>query len=194
MLYSFIFLRLVRTSILKMFNIEQVIDNNIFYHIDDKYEYDHASAQLIKSKEPDYYNSAYKFTIVRNPYDRLVSEYFWKKKDNDIRGVDAKNKTFSEFIKYLYDNFDDIQSRYHKEKTHFMLQSSFILEDVTVFKFENIEDCIRQIAFKFTLAVMHEKHNNTEHDCFQSYYDEKTYNMVYDMYYLDFKLFNYSKF
>lgn len=181
------------TTILRMFGYSEVPNNDMFYHMDDFFEYDHASAQLIKSREPEIYNYCYKFAIVRNPYDRLVSEYCWKKKDKDVRSVDVENMAFADFIKYLYVNFDYIQAKSQKEKSHFIPQSNFVLDDVEIFKFEEIDKLIGYLVKKYELPVPVEKYNSTQHEYFLNYYDDSLKSMVYDMYRTDFLLFGYDK-
>lgn len=181
------------TTVLRMFGYYSVPNNDMFYHIDDLFEYDHASAQLIKSRVPEKYNSFYKFTIVRNPYDRLVSEFFWKKKDHDIRTVDVKDLNFKQFVEHLYANFDKMQSQIQREKSHLLPQSSFVLDDVEVFKFENMNECLDTLSIKYNLVRLDEKFNKTDHPDYLSVYDKDTAQMVYDMYFVDFKLFGYDK-
>lgn len=181
------------TSILRMFGFDSVPNNDMFYHIDEFFEYDHASAQLIKSRVPDIYDCFYKFSIVRNPYDRLVSEYFWKKKDGDTRSIDIKNMSFEQFVVYLYNNFDKIQSNIHREKSHLIPQTLFLLDDVEIFKFEKLQELFQILQQKYSLTVPEQKYNKTDRQNFEAYYTEKLKSMVYDLYWMDFKNFAYEK-
>jgi hypothetical protein len=181
------------TTILRMFGYDSVPNNDMFYHIDEFFEYDHASALLIKSRERKIYDEFYKFTLVRNPYDRLVSEYAWKVKDNDRRSLNVEDKSFKDFVHEIYCNFDKIQSQIHKEKSHLIPQSHFVLDDVNVFKFENLEVLIEKLNLEYNLPILNVKHNQTSHKLFHEYYDQDTCEMVYDMYRSDFMLFDYDK-
>ena len=58
----------------------------------------HASIEEIKSGFPTEYEAYKKFAIVRNPYDRMVSYFFYLKKNNNyyVRGIN-----FKEWSNYL---------------------------------------------------------------------------------------------
>jgi len=181
------------TTILRMFGYDSVPNNDMFYHIDEFFEYDHASALLIKSRERKIYDEFYKFTLVRNPYDRLVSEYAWKVKDNDRRSLNVEDKSFKDFVHEIYCNFDKIQSQIHREKSHLIPQSHFVLDDVNVFKYECLHRLVKLLVKKYNLKEQSVQHNKTDHSHYSTYYDLATQEMVYDMYQTDFLLFNYDK-
>ena len=182
------------TSVLRMFGLGPEPDRfDIFYHMTEDFEYDHASARYIKSQIPDRYQNLDKFTLVRNPYDRLVSEYFWKIKDKDTRGFEVGEMSFTEFVEKLYSQYEEILCSSQRTKSHFVPQSSFVLEDVEIFKFEQIEECLDTLSKRYGLNKPTRKHNFTEHNHYETYYTEKTKNLVYDLYYVDFLTFGYSK-
>lgn len=53
--------------------------------------YNHISAKEVAKLMPDVWNSYFKFTVERNPFDKVVSYYFW-------RGGHAQYATVSDFI------------------------------------------------------------------------------------------------
>ena len=58
----------------------------------------HYTALELKKLEPHIFDIYYKFSIVRNPYDRLLSEYYW----TPIPHVGYKSgKTKAEFLNYV---------------------------------------------------------------------------------------------
>lgn len=179
------------TTVLRMFGLE-ACPKHIFFN-NDAYEYDHASACIVKAAMPYRYKQCYKFTIVRNPYDRLLSEFAWKKQDGDKRVFDVSSTVFGDFVTRLHQNFDQVLGKPHRENSHFIPQNRFVLDDVEVFNFEQINECFESLSKRFGVPVLTTKINQSRHQPYESYYDDYLKNMVYDMYYSDFKLFGYKK-
>ena len=63
---------------------------------------EHPKAQAIRDFDPEAWRSFYKFCFVRNPFDRLVSDYTWRRKLKDRQDV-----TFSDFLTMLTDPAHD---------------------------------------------------------------------------------------
>jgi chondroitin 4-sulfotransferase 11 len=183
------------TSVLRMFGLElEVKDFDIYYHQDDFFEYDHSTATFLKSRiDINIWDSCYKFALTRNPYERLVSEFFWKKKDKDTRVIDCANIEFPEFVKYLYQNFDKIMCSPHKEKSHFIRQAEFLLPEVQVFKLTDISTLFNKLEDDFKVVRPKEIVNKSEHKHYAEYYDASLKKMAYDLYYLDFELLKYNR-
>jgi hypothetical protein len=163
-----------------------------FIHPENDIEWSHATVDMIKSLVPKEYEEAYKFTIVRNPYDKILSEFFYRKKINYNRSFDGVKKTFNQFVHYLYKNFDTIMQMPHIEKSHFIEQHKFIDENVVIFKFEKFNQIINFLNNKFNFKISNEKINHTDHEHFSIYYDPDSRNKIYELYKKDFLKFNYN--
>ena len=49
----------------------------------------------------DKWNTAYKFTVVRNPWDKVVSHYEYRRKKNKTH-IASRNISFSDWVKMTY--------------------------------------------------------------------------------------------
>ena len=121
--------------------------------------------------------------VVRNPYDRLVSMFFFAKKYNlgAIYGITT-------------DGFDAFASDFQamsKDDTffHAMSQSEYIDHEspVTIVRFESLVEDMKQLGFH-NLPKM----NSTVHEGYQEYYSAKSKEIVRDMWSCDLDNFNYS--
>ena len=60
-----------------------------------KFKYpQHLPANIIKEKFPNIFDDYFKFCVVRNPYDRIVSRYYWDLHTNVI----PKDMSFTNFL------------------------------------------------------------------------------------------------
>ena len=171
-------------------------------------ELDHVSILYLKSRIPgEMFNEFFKFCFVRNPYDRIVSEYFWKIKDNDLRlGINCRNLSFRNFVLLLEKKFNNLMLLPHNEATHFIPQYMFVCNDNyellvnLVVKYEDtLEEGLKKlfdnIGISYSDNFRLPKHNSTRSNRkkYTEYYDEQTKNIIYNLYKKDFEIFNYSK-
>jgi hypothetical protein len=153
--------------------------------------------------DEDGFKDYFKFTLVRNPWDRLVSAYLFLKEG----GVTGFDKYFSK--KYLHNVFDFedfVKNHLSKNEvlsfTHFRPQTDFLLINGElaldfVGKFENIEEDFEVIKRQLNMPPYIEltKKNvtgsRTKKD-YRDYYTEEMIGIVKKVYQKDIELFDYQ--
>jgi hypothetical protein len=138
------------------------------------------------------------FTVVRNPFDRLVSEYFFVRSfeyKKDIRFVKTATG-FSDFIKWGLTLPKAL--RISIFDGHLETQTSFIYNNgvclvPNIFKFEKLEDCFLFLTNKMEYSCENASYSrNTVHDLYQTYYDDALVKIVENFYKDDLINFQYT--
>ena len=142
----------------------------------------HADIYEIKRKFKNSYNSHKKFTIIRNPYDKMVSWYFYLKRNL------GENYNIVEFNDWI---IDPLKFWHADDPVSFLKnQHEWIDDTVVVIKYENLNKEINNFFNKkIDLPVM----NKSNHKHYLKYYNKKSLNIIYNRYKEDFKKFNYKK-
>ena len=159
-------------------SIETLFGNSSFRIQPDK----HANIHEIKKKFPKVYDSYRKFTIIRNPYDKMVSWYFYLKRN---LGESYDIIDFNEWIK-------DPSKFWHADDpiSYLKPQYEWIDNTVEIIKFENIDKEIDEFfKEKIDLPIT----NKSNHKHYLKYYNQESLDTIYDKYEEDFKKFNYKK-
>ena len=136
-----------------------------------------------KTNDIEKLSSYNKFTVVRNPYDRMVSWYFYI----TLFDKDKITKTFKEWIIDPLDN--DFTPKEIDEKD-FNSQCSFVDDTTNIIKYENLNE---ELSNFFGKKIILPIKNKTNHKHYLDYYDQETLDIVYKKYKKDFKKFNYKK-
>ena len=145
------------------------------------------------------FNRYFKFTFVRNPWDRLVSSYFFLK-NGGINDADAKwaKENFADFPDFGsfvrgWVNEENILSWQHFMPQHYFVCNSDgkIMVDF-VGKMENMQKDFSYVAMKLGCKKELEKVNVGERKSYASYYNNETREIVRRVYAKDIDLFGYA--
>ena len=181
--YEFIFIHQPRTggtSIEKCF-----IDNAD--KVDVEYKHHHVWFYFENLRE--YFDDYFKFSFIRNPWDRLVSAYYYFKTDF--------NFTFEEFIEKIGNKEPLLGTITYRD---YAIKSSFdkiqIKENIVVDfigRFEKLQEdfdyVCEQIGVK-SIKLPHVK--KTEHKHYTEYYNDEMVKIVEDVYISDITRFDYK--
>ena len=142
----------------------------------------HADIYEIKRKFKNSYNNYRKFTIIRNPYDKMVSWYFYLKRN---LGEKYKVIEFNEWIK------DPLKFWHVDDPVSYLKpQPEWVDNTVEIIKFENLnEELNKFFNEKIYLPIT----NKSNHDHYLKYYNKESLNIIYNRYKKDFEKFNYKK-
>tara|TARA_B110000977_G_scaffold34394_2_gene45955 strand:+ start:1397 stop:2017 length:621 start_codon:yes stop_codon:yes gene_type:complete len=138
----------------------------------------HKTAISIK-KDLDYntFNTYIKFCVIRNPYDKIVSRYFWNK----------SNKPFNNFVKLTNVSNLNIHCINGKSVCNYFIRYEHLEEDI-------IKLCNILGIEKFDINDL-PKHKSTHRinkSHYSKFYDDETRKIVYKNHKKEFELFGYK--
>lgn len=153
-------------------------------------------ANVFSPSEMSHY---FKFTVVRNPWDRLVSAYHFLK----VGGMNEYDATWAQENLAEYTSFRDfVMTWLNKENImkiyHFQPQSHFITDkhqalsvDFIAF-LENIDKDFEYISKKVNPSAIMQVKNKSDHKDYKDYYDAEMILKVADIYAEDIQLLGYN--
>ena len=154
-------------------------------------QHKHTTASRMRELYPKEWEQYFTFTIVRNPWDWLVSRFFWAK----IRLSKSIPASFNQFINTI--------DRIREENTylHGALDTQIsMLSDTEgniivdhICKFESLSDDFDYVCDKIGKAKKILPHTHkTEHKHYTEYYDDDTRQIVAEKYAKDIEHFGYK--
>ena len=145
-------------------------------------------------KDNNPYDNKELFCVVRNPYDRMVSEFkfynkFYKKNHNPSK------ENLNKFIKKLPKL---IQGKKIKYDGHLLPQYKYLentnIKYENILKFENLEDDFNNFCLNNNLPIHKlSKNNKTISKLSVEDLDQESKDIIYEIYEKDFKNFGYLK-
>ena len=152
----------------------------------------HATASEVKEKLGKRYEKYYVFSFVRDPYDLLVSRYFYRKRSKKHRSYHiVKDMEFKEFVRW------EIGCKPARQIDCLMdsQQENFIVDYVG--RFERLQEDIENILNYLNLPpVQNIPHKNPSPNrarfTYKDYYDKESIALVADYFDKDLALLGYG--
>ena len=172
-----LFSKTSNNSILPEKNLQNKALQHLPYKIIEKYQ---------KELDMDLSNDKLKIiTIVRNPYDRVLSDLFWFKK---IKDTDTPETVVNCIKKYLY-NFD--WDHHTLPQYQFLVKSNGeLLNNIKIFRTESLTKELIDYGLK---DFSNHFYKSNKQELYPKLLNEESREMIYSFYKKDFELFNYDK-
>lgn len=200
---KFIFIKPMKvagTSIISM--LRKYCDSSFLRHVNKTFSHpmykinphDHETFSEVQLELPNQVEEYFVFSFVRNPWDRLVSQFFYLHQTNNaMRRYKKFDKNAINFLTHPFVDFgSDIPRRYmsfydHLKNVEGKINLNFIG------KMENLQEDSNIICDKIGIPKQQLPHNNkTKHKHYTEYYDDETREIVAQKYAKDIELFGYE--
>ena len=160
--------------------VDFLLDNNLPYFDPCKFDKHFNKHSKLQEYLEFGIENVYKMSIVRNPFDRIISFY-------NFFGVKQFSKlSFEEYIDKIEGFHIWLQPAYD----FFVYNGNYNMDFIA--KLENIEQDILILCEMFGLEKQKVQVKNPNHTTEQFTYTPKQKQKIYDVFYNDFKFFNYS--
>ena len=200
--FKFIYVPIIKTGTTSIVRHLRTLDNETIV-----YKTKHWCISDFLDMYPDNHDY-FRFSFVRNPWDRMVSLYFYLDKQIDL------NATFEEYIKKLNNKnwlFDtnssveklniDRQNGLREGTPAELPQFGWLINTKDtenqcmnfIGKFENLQEDFDTICDKIGIPKQQLPHKNaTKHKHYTEYYDDETRSIVAEKYAKDIEYFGYK--
>jgi hypothetical protein len=181
---SFIFIHITKTA---GTSIGNAIGLPVKHHLTAK----EVIAKIGKQK----WNEAYKFTFVRNPWDKMVSLYEYRRRKDKTK-ITSRDIAFTEWVKLTIGPLSD--PFYYNNVKSFQPQVEWLKDDAGnmtidfIGRFESINDDFEQIRQIIGTSEELPHLNATVRSNYRDYYTEETRQIVASWYHEDIEVFGYT--
>ena len=139
------------------------------------------------------FNNIKIFTVVRNPYDRIISDLFWwkrKKKYPEFKINYNDTEEIYNFIKNNYLNRDDLDNHNQPQYKFITDENLNLIPNINIFYCEKLNDTNDELN-KFLGFNINIKQENVNKN-YSKFLNRKSIALINTIYKKDFKLFNYK--
>lgn len=143
----------------------------------DKWKHHKDAKAIKKDLGKKIFDEYLKFCVIRNPYDKMVSLYYWNK----------SKLPFKEFVKTTDNNNLKVHSIDEKSVCDYFIRYEYLEDDIkTLCKKLKID------SYDLSLLPKHKSTQRKNKKHWSEYYDDETKNIVYNNHKKEFELFGYD--
>lgn len=156
------------------------------------YSYQHQSYKTIRMNKPifrvDYENLTI-ISIVRNPYNRIVSDLFFR---NLIKESSNPNDVYNVIKKYLEEANDPKHDNHRIPQYLFLLdENDEIIKNIKLLRTESLNDDIKALGYND--FNQHDQVSSVKNKNYYSYLNIESVKLINEFYEKDFEYFGYKK-
>ena len=153
------------------------------------------SREVIKVIGQKKWDAAYKFAVVRNPWDKVVSQYKHNIKVNSSNMTNRKI-SFKDWVGCTFGEPKD--EIYYARPQMFLPQVEWLknyeghIDMDKIIRFENLNEGINEVFEVLSIDSKLPHLNRTPKTAYSDYYDDKSRQIVSDWFHEDIKEFSYT--
>jgi len=150
------------------------------------------SNQIETEVGSEVFNSYYKFAVIRNPWEKAVSQFIYmKQKRKDLRKFIGMTR-WTSFRKYLH-LITKIEHVQWMKQVDFIFDKNGNLNVDKIIRFENLEKEFHETRELIGIPYMKLPHDNkSKRKHYTKYYNKRTQQMVAELYKEDIEAFDYT--
>jgi len=156
------------------------------------FELDHATAAMIRARVPDI-DDKFVFAVVRNPYDRLASEFCYQQEKGSRKVQGIRTDSFANFVRSLHDAWPSILSHPNHWKVSHLLPQHLFTDGLSVklYRTETLASDWQDICFRLRRRMSRLPRLNGSRRLPQ--YTQELADLVFSIYHRDFAQLSYDR-
>ena len=150
------------------------------------------SSHIIKEVGEDIFNQYFKFSFVRNPWDKMVSQYHYSiTLREDLLNYIGISK-FSSFKEYIHNvSKSKIHVQWDQQYKFLYINKKCVVDFIG--RFENLQQDFNIVCDKIGIPQQQLSHKKkSKHKHYTEYYDDETREIVAEKYAKDIEYFGYE--
>ena len=139
--------------------------------------------------EIDFSDNIQVITVVRNPYDRIISQLFYKKYLQYDDTPETANKVITSIMEKYIASPELEDFHYRPQYSYIVDKNNELIDTITILKTETLEEDMKKIGFTdFTMKI-----NESKHKPSRDYLNKSSIDIINQIYEKDFLLLGYER-